>query len=72
VSEGSADRVDVVEVSADAEVAACRGARGDASYARLVLLLALFSPPLAAKLAPAFVSIACVGVLGGWLASRRE
>jgi len=40
-------------------------------YARLVLLLALFNPSLAANLAPAFVGLASVGGLTGWLVSRR-
>ena len=40
-------------------------------YARLVLLLALFSPPLAADLAPAFLGLGVVGVAAGWAVARR-
>jgi len=40
-------------------------------YARLVLLLALFGPLLAASLAPAFLGFAIVGIAGGWLVASR-
>jgi uncharacterized membrane protein (DUF4010 family) len=41
-------------------------------YVRLVLLLLFFNPPLAAVLAPAFGALAAIGVLVGWLVSRRS
>jgi uncharacterized membrane protein (DUF4010 family) len=40
-------------------------------YARLVLLIALFNQALAAELAPTFAMLGAVGVLVGWLVSRR-
>jgi uncharacterized membrane protein (DUF4010 family) len=39
-------------------------------YARLVLLLALFNPALALELAPVFGTLAVIGALAGWGASR--
>ncbi len=41
-------------------------------YVRLVLLLAIFNPPLAAELAPAFLGLGVVGVAAGWAVSRRR
>lgn len=39
-------------------------------YARLVVLVALFNPSLAATLAPTFGALAAIACLGGWLVSR--
>ena len=41
-------------------------------YARLVILLALFSLGLAAQLAPAFGALGVIAVVTGWLVSRRS
>jgi uncharacterized membrane protein (DUF4010 family) len=41
-------------------------------YLRLVLLVLLFDRALAARLTPAFVSLAVVGGVAGWLVSRRQ
>ncbi len=41
-------------------------------YARLVVLLSLFSAELAATLAPAFGALALLGCLAGWAFSRRR
>jgi uncharacterized membrane protein (DUF4010 family) len=40
-------------------------------YLRLVALVGLFNRALLARLAPAFLTLAALGVLGGWLWSRR-
>jgi len=40
-------------------------------YIRLVLLLAFFNGTLAALLAPAFGALGALGILAGWLLSRR-
>lgn len=40
-------------------------------YARLVCLIAIFNRVLALELAPAFLALAGVGVVGGWLVYRR-
>ena len=52
--------------------AGCILAASAVMYARLVLLLAFFSMPLAARLAPAFAGLAVVGGLFSWLVARRE
>ena len=40
-------------------------------YLRLALLVGIFNRALLNRLAPAFVALAAVGILGGWLWSRR-
>ena len=40
-------------------------------YLRLAALVGLFNRPLLVRLAPAFVTLAVLGILGGWLWSRR-
>ena len=40
-------------------------------YVRLALLLAMFSPPLLARLGPSFGVLSAVGLAGGWFWSRR-
>jgi uncharacterized membrane protein (DUF4010 family) len=41
-------------------------------YLRLALLVGLFNRALLARLAPAFLALAALGTLGGWLWSRRS
>src|SRR5262249_13760220 len=52
---------------AGSTVAAC-GVR----YARLTILIAFFNRPLALRVAPAFIALAILGGIGGWLISRRS
>jgi len=40
-------------------------------YLRIALLVGLFNRALLARLAPAFLTLAVLGILGGWLWSRR-
>lgn len=40
-------------------------------YLRLALLVGLFNRALLARLAPAFLALAVLGIVGGWLWSRR-
>ena len=41
-------------------------------YLRLTVLVALFSRPLLARLAPPFLTLALVAVVAGWLWTRRR